>query len=60
MRFIRAHKETIALFAPAAVAVLTEVQRQVGELQQPDWRTLAALGIAQLVGLIARVMTLPE
>ena len=53
-------RELIITFGPAVVAVLMEVERQVRELQAPDWRTLIALGIAQVVTVLARFSTPPN
>lgn len=53
-------REVIVTFGPALIAILNEVARQVESAQEPDWRTLIALGLAQVVTLIARFMVPPE
>lgn len=53
-------REVIVTFGPAVVAILTELQRQVTELQQPDWRVLAALALAQACTIVARMMAPPS
>ena len=53
-------RELIITLGPALIALLMEMQRQVTSLQQPDWRTLFALVIAQVVTIIARFSVPPS